>query len=87
MRDIWVHLPRFLAKAGNAVAALFRGAEFELKQRLVPSVHNAEIIRHGDEIMGPRMSARESAEGPREAFLIGHKSVGLENQLLALLEL
>ena len=35
-----------LAEAGNAIAALFRCAEFELEERLVSCANYAEVVRH-----------------------------------------
>lgn len=37
-------MPRFLAEACDAIAALFGGAEFELEKGLVVGVYYAEIV-------------------------------------------
>jgi len=44
MYNVGIHVPGFLAEAGNAIAALFGGAEFELKERLVSRAHYAEVV-------------------------------------------
>ncbi len=46
--DEGVHVAGFGGEAGDAVAALFGGAEFELEERLVVSADYAEVVGHGD---------------------------------------
>ncbi len=41
-----IQLAGFRAEAGDAIAALLRGAEFELEGRLVARVDDAEIVGH-----------------------------------------
>ncbi len=46
--DEGVHVAGFGGEAGDAVAALFGGAEFELEERLVVSADYAEVVGHDD---------------------------------------
>jgi len=44
MHDEWIHVPRFLTEARDAITALFRRAEFELEEWLVAGVYYAEVV-------------------------------------------
>lgn len=44
--DEGVHTAGLGAEAGHAVAALLRGAEFELEERIVLGADDAEIVGH-----------------------------------------
>ena len=44
--DEWVHVACFLTEAGDAIAALLGGAEFELEYRLVSRADYTEIVGH-----------------------------------------
>ena len=60
MREVWVQLPGFLGEAGDAIAALLGGAEFELEEGLVAGVYYAEVVGHGlldIESYGPSIQA------------------------------
>lgn len=46
VRDERVHVPGFVAEAGDAVAALLRGAEFVLEERVVFRADYAEVVGH-----------------------------------------
>ena len=46
MHEERVQLAGFRAEASDAIAALFRGAEFELEGWLVARVDDAEVVRH-----------------------------------------
>ena len=41
-----IHMTGLLAEAGNAIAALFRCAEFDLEKRLISCANYAEVVRH-----------------------------------------
>lgn len=41
-----IHMTSLLAKAGNAIAALLRCAEFELEERLISCANYTEVVRH-----------------------------------------
>lgn len=41
-----VQLAGFWAEAGDAIAALFRGAEFQLEGRLVARIDDTEVVGH-----------------------------------------
>lgn len=42
--DEWVHVPRFLTEARDAITALFGCTEFELEDRLVVGIYYAEVV-------------------------------------------
>ena len=46
MDDERVHMACLLTEAGNAIAALLGGAEFELEERLVLGAYYAEVVGH-----------------------------------------
>lgn len=46
VHDEGVHVPGLVAEAGDAVAALLRGAEFVLEQRVVFGADDAEVVGH-----------------------------------------
>lgn len=46
MHDERVHVPGLVAEAGNTVAALLRGAEFVLEERVVFRADYAEVVGH-----------------------------------------
>lgn len=48
MHDERVQVAGFLGEPGHAVAALLRGAEFELEDGLVLGVDDAEVVGHFD---------------------------------------
>lgn len=47
VHDELVHVSRFLVKTRYAVAALLRGAEFMLEERIVLRAYDSEVIGHG----------------------------------------
>lgn len=50
MDDERVHLSCLGAKSSNTVAALFRGAELELEERIVARSNDAEVVGHDYDI-------------------------------------
>jgi len=52
MHDERIHLACFGGEASDAIAALFRSAEFELKERFVIGVNDAEVVGH-DKLRNP----------------------------------
>lgn len=46
MQEKRVQVPGFGTEAGNAVAALLRGAKLKLEERVVLCAYDAEVVRH-----------------------------------------
>lgn len=46
MHDEWIHGSSLRAEAGDAIAAGFGGAEFELEERRVAGVDDGEVVGH-----------------------------------------
>ena len=67
VHDEGVHLAGFGGEAGNAVAALFGGAEFKLEEGFVLGVDYGEVVRHCERrnflIVGLLESLSEGLEG------------------------
>lgn len=51
MYDEGVHFAGFGAEARDAIAAGFGGAEFELEEGLVSGSYDAEVVRHGCDLV------------------------------------
>ncbi|KAL9614329.1 MAG: hypothetical protein Q9167_001212, partial [Letrouitia subvulpina] len=61
VHDEGVQVAGFLVEPGHAVAALLRGAEFELEDRLVFGVDDAEVVGHVDMVAAVAAAAIAAA--------------------------